>query len=160
MKLRKILLLAMMAALPVAGIADDGVLLVLNSGETVGFAFSEKPVIVTGENLLIKTAATEVTYPYSGVKHVEFGEVPTANAIDKVTGDKAGKVFFKLSDGGVDVSGLSNGELVSVYTVDGREVASAKAGSGSSVCISLPAGSRSVYVVRTSSGVSFKFVNK
>ena len=142
--------------------ADEGVLLQLADGSTVGFAFSEKPVLVTGDSLRMKTTSQEVAYPYSNIKRVVFGDVPvTPDAIARVNNEPGTTVSFRISDGGVEVSGLQRGERVSVYGINGAMMVSSVASSdGASVNLPLAKDGSKVYIVRTSSGKSFKFTTK
>lgn len=142
--------------------ADDGVLLQLADGSTVGFAFSEKPVLVTGDSLLMKTTSQEIAYPYSDIKRVVFGEVPvTPDAIERVNSEPRASVSFRINNGEIEVSGLQRGERVSVYGINGALTASSVASSDdASVSLQLAKDGSNVYIVRTSSGKSFKFTTK
>lgn len=142
--------------------ADEGVLLQLTDGSTVGFAFDEKPVLVTGDSLFMKTASQEVAYPYSAIRRIVFGDVPVIpDAIERVSDAPKSNVSFRLGDGGIEVMGLQRGERVSVYSMNGTLIGtSAASANGSSVSFSLGRDGGSVYIVRTSSGKTFKFTTK
>lgn len=132
--------------------AEDGVVLLLKNGNSVKFAFSEKPVMVTGRTLTMKTTSETVDYNYTEIKRSYFGEI--TSSIDEVKGNSKSESLFRMTPAGMEVTGLQQGEKVSVYTVGGKLVYSAKS-TGSQQNINLPS-DRQVYVVKTDNGVSFK----
>lgn len=151
--MRKKGLLLMFLMLIATGIyAEDGVVLLLRNGNSVKFAFSEKPVMVTGRTLTMKTTSETVDYNYTEIKRSYFGEI--TSSIDEVKGKNKSESLFRMTPAGMEVTGLQQGEKVSVYTVGGKLVYSAKS-TGSQLNINLPS-DRQVYVVKTDNGVSFK----
>lgn len=151
--MRKKGLLLMFLMLIATGIyAEDGVVLLLRNGNSVKFAFSEKPVMVTGGTLTMKTTSETVDYNYTEIKRSYFGEI--TSSIDEVRGNSKSESLFRMTPAGMEVTGLQQGEKVSVYTVGGKLVYSAKS-TGSQLNINLPS-DRQVYVVKTDNGVSFK----
>lgn len=151
--MRKKGLLLMFLMLIATGIyAEDGVVLLLRNGNSVKFAFSENPVMVTGSTLTMKTKSETVDYNYTEIKRSYFGEI--TSSIDEVRGNSKSESLFRMTPAGMEVTGLQQGEKVSVYTVGGKLVYSAKS-TGSQLNINLPS-DRQVYVVKTDNGVSFK----
>lgn len=151
--MRKKGLLLMFLMLIATGIyAEDGVVLLLRNGNSVKFAFSEKPVMVTGRTLTMKTTSETVDYNYTEIKRSYFGEI--TSSIDEVKGNSESESLFRMTPAGMEVTGLQQGEKVSVYTVSGKLVYSTKS-TGSQLNINLPS-DRQVYVVKTDNGVSFK----
>lgn len=151
--MRKKGLLLMFLMLIATGIyAEDGVVLLLRNGNSVKFAFSEKPVMVTSSTLTMKTTSETVDYNYTEIKRSYFGEI--TSSIDEVRGNSKSESLFRMTPAGMEVTGLQQGEKVSVYTVGGKLVYSAKS-TGSQLNINLPS-DRQVYVVKTDNGVSFK----
>lgn len=151
--MRKKGLLLMFLMLIATGIyAEDGVVLLLRNGNSVKFAFSEKPVMVTGRTLTMKTTSETVDYNYTEIKRSYFGEI--TSSIDEVKGKNKSESLFRMTPAGMEVTGLQQGEKVSVYTVGGKLVYSAKS-TGSQLNINLPS-DRQVYVVKTDNGVTFK----
>ena len=132
--------------------AEDGVVLLLRNGNSVKFAFSEKPVMVMGSTLTMKTKSETVDYNYTEIKRSYFGEI--TSSIDEVRGNSKSESLFRMTPAGMEVTGLQQGEKVSVYTVSGKLVYSTKS-TGSQLNINLPS-DRQVYVVKTDNGVSFK----
>ena len=137
--------------------AEDGVVLLLRNGSSVKFAFSEVPVMVTGESLTMKTATETVDYDYAAVERSYFGEV--TSAVKGVGQTGKADYLFRLTESGIEVSGLALDEEVCVYTASGRQVSSAKAVEGR-VSLALLADKHQVYILRTDKGVSFKFTRK
>lgn len=153
MLMRKRSLLLMFLMLIATGIyAEDGVVLLLRNGNSVKFVFSEKPVMVTGSTLTMKTTSETVDYNYTEIKRSYFGEI--TSSIDEVRGNSKSESLFRMTPAGMEVTGLQQGEKVSVYTVGGKLVYSTKS-TGSQLNINLPS-DRQVYVVKTDNGVSFK----
>lgn len=151
--MRKKGLLLMFLMLIATGIyAEDGVVLLLRNGNSVKFAFSEKPVMVTGRTLTMKTTSETVDYNYTEIKRSYFGEI--TSSINEVKGNSESESLFRMTPAGMEVTGLQQGEKVSVYTVSGKLVYSTKS-TGSQLNINLPS-DRQVYVVKTDNGVSFK----
>lgn len=151
-----------MFLLPVAASAEDGIIVQMNDGTEVGFAFSKSPTIVTSDSVQIETSEATVKYPYANVQKVYWGEVkePTS-AIGKLEQGAAKRIVFRITADGIEASGLQAGEHVSLYGIDGAQMASGAADNdGGSVLLQLPTGQRGVYIVRTGSGVSYKFIKK
>lgn len=166
--MRKLILsLILLAAVPIARAADNGIVLRFTDGSKVGFSFKDKPAIgyKTVDNvptLTITSGGFNVQYDYSNVElfywSADVSTVPTA--ISDVPSNAAGNVSFHISDNGISVSGLAKGESVDVYTVNGAKVASAVSQSGGGdVNVTLPQGS-GVYIVKAPSGISYKFIRK
>lgn len=146
-------------AVSVGAMAEDGVLLKLKDGGEVCFVFSSKPCIVPGEELLITTTdGSSVSYDYSVVRSVSFSNA-TSTVIEDVIASPACDVVFRLLGDKVVVEGLPAGESVSVYTLGGQLLISRKQPEGLS-SLTLPLESRGVFVVRTSTGVSYKVMKK
>lgn len=108
--------------------------------------------MVTGSTLTMKTTSETVDYNYTEIKRSYFGEI--TSSIDAVRGNSKSESLFRMTPAGMEVTGLQQGEKVSVYTVGGKLVYSAKS-TGSQLNINLPS-DRQVYVVKTDNGVSFK----
>ena len=150
---RKALLTAALALSSLTIHAEEGVILLLQDNSKVGFVFSQTPVIKTGATLEIKTSKENVTYDYSNVKSVYFGDVATTTIGSANTTVKS---MFRLTSAGLEVEGLKQGEKISIYSIDGKLINTATATNGGA-CVTLPDSKSSVYVVRTSNGTSFKF---
>lgn len=137
--------------------AEDGVVLLLTSGGEVGFAFSSRPQVVPGEELVIRSAdGVEVSYAYDEVQRLSWGEVGTTTSVDSPIVDDAPKrVQFSVSPSELLVNGLSVGESVSLYRADGLLVSTHHQKSEGAT-LRIPLSDSALYIVRTSTGVSYK----
>jgi hypothetical protein len=157
--MKRCLLLAVAVLMGTVAMAEDGVIVKLKNGSEVGFVFISKPKIMPGAELSISTAdGAVVNYDYSEVRSVSFGEV-TSTGIDGVETSSSCDVVFRLLNDRLAVEGLSAGENVSVYTIGGQLLATEKQ-SADGTALSVPLDARSVLIVRTSTGVSYKVMNK
>lgn len=150
-----------MLAIATTAIAETqpGIILRLKDGSTVGFTLESKPKILTySSSLEIVTDKTTVSYSYSKIASIYSGNVD-GGGIESPTIDKKADVLFTIIDNGVEVSGLEAGEAVTAYTPDGRSVCTARANTDKETLrMAMP--SSGVYIIRTSGGVSFKFITK
>lgn len=157
--MKRCLLLAVAVLMSTVAMAEDGVIVKLKNGSKVGFVFISKPKIMPGAELSISTAdGTVLNYDYAEVRSVTFGDV-TSTGIDDVTVSPSCDVVFRLLDGRLAVEGLPAGENVSVYTIGGQLLATEKQSADGTV-LSVPLDARGVLIVRTSTGVSYKVMNK
>lgn len=157
--MKRCLLLAAAVLMSTVAMAEDGVIVKLKNGSEVGFVFTSKPKITPGAELSITTSdGASVSYDYAEVRSVRFGDV-TSTGIDDVTSSPVCDVVFRLLDGKVVVEGLPAGESVSVYNVGGQLLASQKQ-TATGVSLTLPLEGSGVLIVRTSTGVSYKVINK
>lgn len=140
----------------VAVMAENGVVLKLKDGSSVGFAFSAQPKIVMGSELTITDAAgLSVSYDYAEVQNFAWGEVEVTG-IDDARSANVCDVVFRHAAGIVTVSGLPAGALVSVHTLSGN-IVSKKRSDGSDLSVTLPG--KGLYVVSTTTGASYKVMN-
>ena len=145
---KKTLLIAALALSSLGIHAEEGVIIHMQDNSKVGFVFSNEPVLKTGATLVIKTTT---------VKDVCFGDI-TTTAIGSVNNNTV-KSLFRLTPSGLEVEGLGQGEQVFIYSLDGKLINMATNTNGKAN-ITLPDNDKSVYVVRTSNGTSFKFNRK
>lgn len=161
MKRLKYLIIVVMLAIAATAMAETqpGIILRLRDGSTVGFTLESKPKIITrSETLTIYTDKTKLSYSYRDVMSIYGGSVD-GGGIESPTIDKKADVLFTIIDNGVEVSGLDTGEAVTAYTPDGRSVCTARANADSETLrMTMP--SSGVYIMRTSGGISFKFITK
>lgn len=157
---RRCFLLLVALVVSITAMADDGVIVKLKNGSEVGFVFSDKPRVTFGAELQIRTSdGVSVSYEYAEVRNVSYGDV-SSTGIEDVSSSTVCDVVFKLIEGKLLIEGLSAGESVGVYTVDGKVVTTGKqTGNNMSLTLPLTAG-RSVLVVRTSTGVSYKIMKR
>ncbi len=156
MKKLRFLILTTALIMTIGVMGEEGVLLQLKNGSTVGFAFSDKPTMLIGSALEIRAKKTVVSYDYNEVKRVYWGEVQP-NGISSAKDNINSSVVFRINTNGLSVSGLTKGERVSVYDTTGRLVTTAiSTQDNGTLDLSLKI-SNGIYIARTQSGISFKF---
>jgi hypothetical protein len=156
MKKLRFLILTTALIMTIGVMGEEGVLLQLKNGSTVGFAFSDKPTMLIGSTLEIRANKTVVNYDYNEVKRVYWGEVQP-NGISSAKDNINSSVVFRINTNGLSVSGLTKGERVSVYDTTGRLVTTAiSTQDNGTLDLSLKI-SNGIYIARTQSGISFKF---
>lgn len=139
--------------------ADETVVLQLANGQKVEFAFTDNPVIVTGPGqLVMRSAKGEVSYDYDAVQSITWSKTVSPTGISAPKAGPAAAAAFRVTDSGIEVTGLAKGETVAVYTAGGVQVAAAKSNGGTAT-VTLPGG-KGVYIVHTTSGISYKFIRK
>lgn len=160
MRMRKliILFLSLLTLLPLTAMADEGVVVQLKSGKTMAFAFTDKPTIVPAEVLTIRTkSGNQLELSYGDVDRFYWSDnISTAIVTPKATA--TGNPVFHIADNSITAEGLAAGEHVSVFTADGRQMGSATA-MGGKASVALPQ-QGGIYIIKTSSGVSYKFIKK
>lgn len=140
--------------------ASNSVILLLKNGSTVSFDFNKNPMIAIENDLIIKTVDNEVAYPYSSVQRIYWDGHDDIAGIDVLKGSGR-QVSFRFDDGSISVSGLSKGERISVYTIDGKMTGNAISADGTAdVSLRLPNNSGTVFIIRTSKGLSYKLIRK
>lgn len=160
--MKKILLLVLVFMANSSLLLAEGeqcVTLVLRNSTRVNFAFSQKPVIVTGhDNIEIFTAdAKKISYALADVKRILTNEkISTGIA----SGTKQKGVAFRITDNTVVATGLHAGELVCVYSMAGIMVMRTNADTDGN--LSLPLGSleKGSFVVRTERGICYKLYGR
>ena len=156
MKKLRFLILTTALIMTIGVMGEEGVLLQLKNGSTVGFAFSDKPTILIGSTLEIRANKTVVNYDYNEVKRVYWGEVQP-NGISSAKDNINSSVVFRINTNGLSVSGLTKGERVSIYDTTGRLITTAiSTKDNETLNLSLKT-SNGIYIARTKSGISFKF---
>lgn len=154
--LRSMLLCLLMLCGGTAVHADDGVVLLFTSGREVGFAFSSRPQVVPGEELVIRCAdGVEVRYAYGEVQRISWGEVTTTSVDSPIADDAPKHVQFRVSLGELLVDGLPTAESVYLYRADGQLV-STHYQESEGATLRVPLSDSGLYIVRTSTGVSYK----
>ncbi len=164
MKKLRYLIMVVMLAMAVGAMAETqpGIIVRLKDGSTVGFTFESKPKILPRAGYLYivtdKESVASVYYNYSEIASIYTGDVNTGGVESPMADAKQGALFH-IVDNCVEASGLMSGDTVTVYTIDGRSVCSACANTDNETLqMAMPASG--VYIMRTSTGVAFKFIIK
>lgn len=156
------LLLALFAFSLSVFAGNPGVTFLLRSGQKVSFSFAEKPVVALSDaNLSVSVGGVErVSYAYAEVQRVVVVD-DVVSAIDNVlANDKSQHIVFSVSANAFNVSGLAANESIALYATDGKLMLSEKANTEGKAAISLSSLQQGIYVVRTQSGISYKFFKK
>lgn len=156
------LLLALFAFSLSVFAGNPGVTFLLRSGQKVSFSFAEKPVVALSDaNLSVSVGGVErVSYAYAEVQRVVVVD-DVVSAIDNVlANDKSQHIVFSVSANALNVSGLAANESIALYATDGKLMLSEKANTEGKAAISLSSLQQGIYVVRTQSGISYKFFKK
>jgi hypothetical protein len=158
-----ILSFAMMLSSLGIGAATPGVTLLFTNGNKASFAFASKPVIAMNGNELTVTVADKsaANYQFADVQRFYFEDDVVETGVAKVEGAVATQhPVFGYNDGVVTVSGMAAGEHITVATVNGSLVKAAKADNAGNTSLDLTGEPTGIYVVSTTSGVSFKLLKK
>ncbi len=163
----KMLLAAVCAFCATGAKADnvEGLTFLLQSGQTVSFAFTECPkVIVSDEGLRVETDGEErVSYAFDDVKRVYFDNL-TPTSIPGVGAEKVQKAAsclqFSCHGGTLTAAGLVPGEVVTVFDLSGRLAAKATAGADGTLSVAVGTFQQGTYVVKAGSGASFKIIKR
>ena len=146
------LLLALFAFSLSVFAGNPGVTFLLRSGQKVSFSFAEKPVVALNDDYL--------SVSVGGVERVVVVD-DIVSAIDNVVAnDKSQHVVFSLSANVLNVSGLAANESMALYATDGKLMLSEKANAEGKSAMNLSSLQQGIYVVRTQSGISYKFFKK
>ena len=135
----------------------SNVMTVVNGNSETNFFIVEKPVIsLTADAVKVNfNEGHEIQFPLSEFKYVYYQTADTPSGITDVSGKQAN--LFTLTRTAVQAVGLEAGSAVTVYTLDGRQVAAAQADASGSVTVSIESLSAGVYVLQSSAS-TFKFV--
>lgn len=156
------LLLALFAFSLSVYAGNPGVTFLLRSGQKVSFSFAEKPVVALSDaNLSVSVGGVErVSYAYAEVQRVVVVD-DVVSAIDNVlANDKSQHIVFSVSANAFNVSGLAANESIALYATDGKLMLSEKANAEGKAAMNLSSLQQGIYVVRTQSGISYKFFKK
>ena len=156
------LLLALFAFSLSVFAGNPGVTFLLRSGLKVSFSFAEKPVVALSDaNLSVSVGGVErVSYAYAEVQRVVVVD-DVVSAIDNVVAnDKSQHVVFAVSANALNVSGLAANESIALYATDGKLMLGEKANAEGKAAMNLSSLQQGIYVVRTQSGISYKFFKK
>lgn len=140
-------LLAMLF-LPKGVSAATGELLVLKlADQTVStFELASSPVVTYSGNDIVVTCGSEVFQTsMANIEAVKF-EKGGASGIERITTTEPRAAF---AFGNASFEGMQAGAPVTVYTLDGRTVATAKADSEGRATVSMSGLQQGVYIIRT-----------
>lgn len=104
----------------------NGLIIEQKDGSSVGFLFADEPVMTyTETDIVLNGVDFSVSYPIVDVARMVFGDASAFVSGIKSVDEK--KVGVAYSAEGVTVTGVAPGEMVAMFTVDGKTVCRAKA---------------------------------
>lgn len=122
----------------------------LNNGSENAFVLSEKPTIQIQDNKMLVSGVVEVTYLRSNISKFYFQEISSDDPriISGIETVKKDNVTFSYLDGeNVRITGLKKNTVVSVYTLDGKNISTQKSDGSDSITISLKNLPNGVYII-------------
>lgn len=136
----------------------NGFLIEQKNGVTVGFLFANEPVMTyTETEIVLNGKDIDVRYPMAEVERMTFGVVSdTQTAVQTA---KSQKISVAYDAETIRITGLSDGEKVTMLGVDGKLVGSAKADGNGVAILRCKVQTNSPYLVKTYKA-AFKFIKK
>lgn len=116
-------------------------------GTVTQFALKDSPVVTyEGENIIVSCGEQQLSTSLAGISNFKFEEtvVDAINLVHQVEPQMA----FSFNE--AVFSGLKAQSAIRVYTIDGKAVSTAKAGSDGMARIDLGNLPRGIYIIRTS----------
>lgn len=148
---RFVLLLSLMFSLAVTAMAEGINALTLNmaSGRQVTYLLEDRPVVTfQGNELVVNTHMNVVSYASDDVLKFTYSKL-SKEMVDGIASAKVKGATFSFVDDVLVAANLDPLSHVSVSSVDGKHLASAKADSHGNARIRIPAGSGRVCVIKT-----------
>lgn len=129
------------------------VALVLVDKSIVYFKLEERPKLVLTDKVSIITDKTTIEYNYSDVRSIMSDEAAREGVSDPIADVR--KVDFDVVGRALNVRGMTAGEALMVYGIDGRAIDRTVATDGTAT-VTLPAAG--VYIIQLTRGVAFKIL--
>lgn len=128
----------------------------LQDGKQTMFALKDAPVItIKNETLLVEIGGqTKASIPITDVLNYVFDDIPVGISSTKMNGPAP-----KLINGHVLFTQIEEGQAVSVYTTDGRQIKTYRANANGQVDADLSTLPHGSYIVKSPS-TTIKFINK
>ena len=162
--MKKLLFMLLLSLGTITGASADTVqkLVVTKAdGSVVKFDFSDAPVVsFTSTDVEIKVGGEKaILFPLSDYAKFTFEEegiLPdeVAEVVEEIRAEE-----FKIEGGNIRAWGLEPGSPVTIYSLDGKPVASGRADSNGDFSFSLSGANAGIYIVKTSK-TTFKFLKK
>lgn len=128
-------------------------------GSHVCFLLKERPQVqYTHTHISISTPEGGISYPVTKRMKFTFGDVDDETTDVKSIVEES-KAIINLSSESVNMSNLSPGERIVVYTTDGKVFGITNADSNGEVVLTFANAQRDIYIIKTKH-TSFKFLKK
>lgn len=143
--------------LPLSALAAETTLVVeLTTGQTASYVLQDKPVLtMEGTLLKITTETVQTNYERSLVKRFYF----TGDFTDVKEALKETLVYKQTDADHLEISGLSQGDRITICDMAGRQCGSISR-TGNTAVVSLSGQQRGVYLIRVGKSQTIKFVKK
>lgn len=161
--MKKILFAFTVFLLSVASHAGERSVLsvLMKDGTNICFYLNERPLITfVDEDVMIVSDTEEAIIPRVSVERFEFLDaMPTSIEDVEMTDDKTTVSHVELSDNGVSINGLKTDSQVRLYTLSGKQLASATANIDGCAYLSLQSLPTGIYLI-TYNQTTFKFLKR
>lgn len=136
--------------------AQDKLVIYLNDGNTASFVLAEQPKITfSGDNLCVASPTTTIEIARIAVKKFAFEKCEeNENSIETPHSD----VGITTLEESITFTGLTNGEAVTVYSIDGKTITKAIAVDGGCT-ITLDSLTHGIYLISTNT-TTIKYLKK
>ena len=142
--MRRVLLIFTLMLVSAVAWAEDGVVVETRGGVTVGYVFSETPVITyEGLDLVVTTSKTTAQYPIDDLARVYFDDV-SITAINEV----ASKQIIRVVNDVVEMTGFAAGTVVNVYDINGRQIVAHQTDANGALTLSLAGCNQGVLIIK------------
>lgn len=124
--------------------AGDNLIISTKDGQQVTYLLSTRPVVTfEGTDLVLKTTEVTVKYPLADIEDMTFD---LASGIQPVKMDQ--NISFTIDANHIAANGLKNGEVLQVFSLDGKVLVNATASEDGQLSVSTEALPHGVYVVK------------
>ena len=151
----RLLFTFLLTTLSSVAFAQNSIAIHQKDGNVATFAFSEKPVVTySGNDLVLTTKQTTVTYPVYMLQKIVFDLKDIADDIDAL--EVEGKSEFSFQGETLNISGGEPGSSVFIYNMSGMMVDQYRLDSNGHASIPISGMDKSLYIVKTTR-FTFKF---
>lgn len=128
----------------------------LSNGQQAIYALDKKPkTTFVGTDLVLETQSTSISYPLSQVLKYSYDLTPTS--VEELKTDKA-TVLSRKGDN-IVIDGLNYGDVVNMYSVEGKLLSTVKASHDKRMVISLTGYPTGVYIFKFN-GANYKITKQ
>ncbi|MDO4511714.1 MAG: T9SS type A sorting domain-containing protein [Bacteroidales bacterium] len=122
---------------------QDNIIITTKDGSTVSYSLTSLPTAsFEGTVFVFKAGDVTVNFPVDDIDNIAFGEPTAINDV------KQSHITFAVTATQIATSGLSAGDMVEVFSIDGKNLASARADQDGAATVNISALSQGVYVVK------------
>ena len=142
--MKKFLLSLTLMVASLAAWAEAGFYVMDNQGVCVEYVFLDQPSwTFEGNNLVITTVESSVEYPMDDVAKIVFDDI-VHTGLNEVKVDE----MIRFVNGGVELAGFAANTAVTVYNLQGQQVATYRTGKAGSLNLSLDGLDQGIYIIK------------